>query len=111
MEKVEIRFKGDVDEDLSMSDGTSGWGFAIKGIDGQTAYVEIGSKKDMSKDLAKRDDDPILLLVDAININGCDIAIEMLQQIMAEEMDIILNGELVTFSEIQESLVDYVFEE
>jgi len=102
MSQVEVVFKGNVGEDLTLNPIEQGWGFSMKGVDGRTAFVDIGTRKEMSDEFSKGDDDPVLLVVDAVKANGCDMALEIIQDLFEKEYDLMLNGELIDFDVVQE---------
>ena len=103
-ELVNITFKGDVSDDLCMLENKGSWGFAMV-FEDMSAYVSIGSKLEMEKEIIKHDDSPLLLVVDAI-MNSTDEAVESMFATACSEAEggMVINGVHFDQDEIEEAI-------
>lgn len=100
---VVVQLMGVVSEDLTVCETDSNWGFAMF-YDDQSAFVAVGNRDQMERDITQRNDSLLLLVVDAI-MNGADEAAqEMLEAAIGEQGGMIVNGERFMASDIDAAI-------
>jgi len=94
---VSIDFKSGVDKEFNPQ--KDGWGFSITDTDGRSAFVEIGTRNELEKEIFDHDNSLLCLVLDAVQ-NGTggslnELAIEILDDAIAIDEGIIIQEKLI----------------
>lgn len=95
-DSVRVQFKGDVGDDLFPNDG-AGWGFAMR-QGNKSAFVVVGTRDEMEEAIDHREDDMVLLVMDAVKDSDDEMASDMLEEVLAG-VPLYING--IPFSEAE----------
>ena len=98
-----VEFKGAMDDDLNLNEGSSEWGFAIS-QEGRSAFVPIGTKVEMEKEILKRKDNLPWLILDALRLSIDEVASELLCLLLDGNEGMIINGQVFDQDEVEQAL-------
>ena len=96
---VSVDFKGDVTDSLMLSNDTLGWGFAIHN-EVRSAFIAIGDKREMDRDIIRRDYSLPMLVLDAVRCSFDEIANDFIELAFLEETGILINGRHFSHKEL-----------
>ena len=104
IDPVHVEFKGSIDDGLSSCLDSDGWGFAIW-QDGRSAYIPVGTRDELERDILKRHDNLPWLVLDALRQSSDEMSEDFINFLLDSSEGEIINGQAFISEKVKEAFL------